>query len=81
VGIEEHLRHSVYPNPNSGIVHLPQVDNLSWELLDVTARVVSKGIRGKQIDLGALGLPEQTYTLRLMTEEIQTSIKLLYLKQ
>jgi hypothetical protein len=81
VGIEEHLRHSVYPNPNSGIVHLPQVDNLSWELLDVTARVVSKGIKGKQIDFGALGLPEQTYTLRLMTEEIKTSIKLLYLKQ
>ena len=80
VGIEEYLRHSIYPNPTTGIIHLPQIDNLNWELMDVTGRVVSKGSGEIQIDIRVLGLPEQTYTLRLITEEIQTSIKLMYLK-
>lgn len=81
VGIEEYLRQSIYPNPTTGIVNLPRIENLNWELLDVTGRVVSMGSGQIQIDLGTLGLAEQTYTLKLMTEEIQTSIKLVYLNQ
>ena len=59
------LRDAVYPNPTTGIVNLPQIENMKWELLDVTGRLVAKGSGEKQIDFRRLGLAEQVYNLSI----------------
>lgn len=81
VAIEELVTQSVYPNPATGIVNLPKIENLKWELLDVTGRVVAEGNGHSSINLSRFGLTKQTYSLRLTTGEIQTSIKLIYIMQ
>lgn len=78
VGIEEFMRQSVYPNPTTGIVNLPQVENLSWQLFDATGRMLANGSGEKQIDLNSLNLPEQVYLLRLLTDENEVSIRLIF---
>lgn len=75
------LQQSVYPNPTTGIVNLPQIDNLKWELFEVTGRLVSSGSGNITINLSQLGLAEQTYALKLTTNQIQTVVKLVYLQQ
>ncbi|MCF8461394.1 MAG: T9SS type A sorting domain-containing protein [Flavobacteriales bacterium] len=72
---------TVYPNPTTGIVNLPQIDNLKWQLFDATGRLVAKGNEEKQIDFSKLGVAEQVYSLRLLTNESQSIVKLIYLKQ
>jgi hypothetical protein len=74
------MRQSVYPNPTTGVVHLPQVENLRWQLFDATGRLVGEDIEATAIDLETLGLSEQTYSLRLIADDVQTTIKLVYLK-
>lgn len=81
VGIDELTLQSVYPNPTTGIINLPKIENLKWELLDVTGRLVVSGNGNSAINLQQFGLAEQTYSLKLITDEIQTSLKLVYLKQ
>ncbi|MCF8276387.1 MAG: N-acetylmuramoyl-L-alanine amidase [Flavobacteriales bacterium] len=80
VGIVEMMIQSVYPNPTTGIVNLPQIENLKWQLLDVIGRTVAEGSGESQIDLEAIGMAEQTYFLFITTEEISTATKLIYLK-
>ena len=78
VGIEELMQQSVYPNPTTGIVNLPQIENLTWQLFDAKGRMIAEGATEKQIDFRALRLAEQTYTLRLMSKDASTSVKLVY---
>ena len=80
VGVEERMMQSVYPNPTMGIVHLPQINGLKWELFDATGRLITEGSNQSAIDLNALGLAEQTFSLRLTTDQNQATLKLVYLK-
>lgn len=80
VGVEEFIQRSVYPNPTTGIMNLPQMDDLKWQLLDATGRMVAEGSEDKQIDLSGSGLSEGSYSLVLTTDELRTIIKLIYLK-
>ena len=81
VGIQEFMRQSVYPNPTTGIVNLPQIDNLKWQLFDATGRLVAEGNNEKQINLQALNISEQAYSLRLNNEKNQITVKLVYIRQ
>ncbi len=72
---------TVYPNPTTGIVNLPQIENLKWQLLDATGRLVTAGNGQKQIDFSRLGVTNQVYSLRLLTNESQSIVRLIYLKQ
>ena len=72
---------TVYPNPTTGIVNLPQIDNLKWQLFDTTGRLVAEGSGDRQIDLQSLEISEQTYSLLLTSGENHTPINLVYLKQ
>ncbi len=81
VGIEELMTQSVYPNPTTGIVNLPQIENLKWELYDATGRLISTGNDYQQIDLKSLGIAKQTYVLQLISEDVKTKIKLVYLNR
>lgn len=80
VGMDEYILRSVYPNPTTGIVNLPQIDNLKWQLIDAKGRMVANGIGETQIDLSNLGIAEETYSLLLTNEEARAVIKLVYLK-
>jgi N-acetyl-anhydromuramyl-L-alanine amidase AmpD len=82
VGIDPSLTDdlTVYPNPTTSIVNLPQIDNLKWQLFDATGRLIAEGAGKKYIDLRELGLAEQTYALKLLTNESQNVIKLVFLK-
>ncbi|MGB0369030.1 MAG: T9SS type A sorting domain-containing protein, partial [Flavobacteriales bacterium] len=79
VGIEELNALSVYPNPTTGLINLPQIEDLKWKLFDATGRLVANGSESRQIDLKALRLSEQTYTLKLLSADSQTVIKLVFL--
>lgn len=81
VGIEELMQQSVYPNPTTGIVNLPQVKNLSWQLFDATGRLIQEGVNQQQINLGAMNLPEQVMLLRLVSDESQTTLRISYIKE
>jgi hypothetical protein len=70
----------VYPNPTTGTINLPQVDGLKWELIDATGRLVGEGTNQIQINLQELGIAEQTYSLRLISEETLTILKLVFIK-
>jgi N-acetyl-anhydromuramyl-L-alanine amidase AmpD len=74
-------RLKIYPNPTWGIVNLPQVDDLKWELTDATGRLVAEGIKERQIDLQRFGLSEQVLILNLLSNDLHRSLRLLYLKQ
>ncbi len=80
VGMEEFMQRSVYPNPTTGIINLPQVDNLKWQLFDAAGKSVAEGTEAKRIDLLNLGLSEGSYSLLLTNDQIRTAIKLIYLK-
>jgi hypothetical protein len=82
VGIDPSLTDdlTVYPNPTTGIINLPQIDNLKWQLFDATGRLIAEGADKKYIDLRELGLAEQTHSLKLLTNGSQTVIKLVFLK-
>jgi len=84
VGVETRLiaslRDAIYPNPTTGIVNLPQIDNLKWQLFDATGRLVAEGSGGNQIDLRAFGLAEQTYNLSFLTSDKMISFPLMYIK-
>ena len=81
VGIEELTRQSVYPNPTSGIVNLPQIENLNWQLFDATGRLIDIGVNQLAIDLSKYDLAEQVLLLQLISEESQTNLRLTYLKR
>ena len=69
----------VYPNPTTGIVNLPQTEGLKWQLFDATGRLVAEGSGEGQVNLKDRGLAEQTYSLRLISEETLTILKLVFL--
>lgn len=79
VGIEEFMRQSVYPNPTTGIVNLPQIKNLKWQLFDATGRLVTEGSGERQIDLRTFGFTEQVYRLSFLTNHKAVSIPLVYI--
>ncbi len=70
---------TIYPNPTTGIVNLPQIGNLKWQLFDATGRLVAEGSGGNQIDLRAFGLMEQVYLLKLKADRDETNVKLILL--
>jgi len=72
VGIDELTSKSVYPNPTTGIVNLPQVDNLSWQLFDMQGKLLRSGKGSRFVDLHSFGLADQQYIIRVMNE--QTSV-------
>ncbi|MCB9205396.1 MAG: N-acetylmuramoyl-L-alanine amidase [Flavobacteriales bacterium] len=78
--VEELMRQSVYPNPTTGIVNLPQIENLKWQLFDARGRLVSEGNQEPQLDLSSIGLAENIYFLQLMAEEFNLTLKLVYQK-
>ena len=80
VGIEVLMQQSIYPNPTNEVVHLPQIDNLKWQLFDATGRLIAEGDELK-IDLNKFGLSDQTYLLRVKTAENQSMVKLVYINR
>jgi len=72
---------AIYPNPTTGIVNLPQIENLKWELLDVTGRLVAEGNGNSAINLSQFGLAEQTYSLKLTNDDFESVIKIVHLKR
>jgi len=83
VGVETQLiaslRDAIYPNPTTGIVNLPQIHNLKWQLFDTTGRLVAEGNREKQIDLRKFGLTEQVYNLSLIDLNKVITLPLVYI--
>lgn len=77
VGIHELMEQSVYPNPTTGIVNLPLVDNLQWQLFDATGRLVAEGSGGKRIDLREFGLVEAAYLIKLKTQTAEINMKMI----
>lgn len=71
---------SVYPNPTTGIVNLPQIDALSWELFDPTGRLIANGGTRAELNLETMRLAQQTYGLLLTVGENRRMVKLVYLK-
>jgi len=71
----------VYPNPTTGIVTLPKIENLTWQLFDATGRLVGEGNGEQQLDIRALKLAEQILSLRLQSNEHQKTIKISFLKK
>jgi N-acetyl-anhydromuramyl-L-alanine amidase AmpD len=70
VGMEELAGTSIYPNPTSGIIHLPQVDGLRWELIDASGRMIGNGSSALRV----LNLREYTsadgiYVLRMVSDK------------
>jgi hypothetical protein len=81
VGLDELTRQSVYPNPTTGIVNLPQIENLTWQLFDATGKLISEGNGEKQVDLRELMITEQILLLRLVLGETHTTLKVSYLRE
>jgi hypothetical protein len=72
VGIDELTLTTVYPNPTTGIIHLPQVVNLTWHLFDLQGKLLHSGSGTRFIDLKSLGLADEQYIIQLMND--QTSV-------
>lgn len=72
---------NIYPNPTTGIVNLPQIDNLNWELFDATGRLLKTGNIDWQIDLNAFRIQPQTLFLRMTSDKNSKTFRLSYLKQ
>lgn len=72
---------TVYPNPTTGIVNLPQIENLSWELFDAAGRLVMEGRGEKQIDLSSFKLAEQILSLRLQANDHFQAVKISYIPE
>jgi hypothetical protein len=81
VGIDELTLKTVYPNPTTGIVNLPQIENLKWQLIDATGRLVGEGFGEVTIDLRALDLSSNIYNLRLLFSDHVASMKIIYQKE
>lgn len=79
--VEELMWQSVYPNPTTGVVNLPQIDDLKWQLFDATGRLIHQGVNQQQIDLAEFNLPEQVFLIRLVTGESQTTLRISYIKE
>jgi hypothetical protein len=67
---------SVYPNPTTGIINLPQIENLKWQLFDATGRKMAEGNGQSRIDLRTLNLAESVYLLQLNAEQGRATVKL-----
>lgn len=80
IGIDELNEQSVYPNPTKGIINLPKIDDLSWQLFDATGRLISEGSGNQNLDLREFKLPENVYILNLITPEQSSTVKLIYQK-
>ena len=78
--IDEHIRLSIYPNPTTGIVNLPQIENLKWQLFDATGRLVVNGNGIKQINLQQFGLTPSIYFLQLTVDEKTTTSRITFVK-
>ena len=81
VSIEEFMEQSAYPNPTTGIINLPQIENLTWQLFDGTGRLVAEGSGEDKLDLRILELAEQIVSLRLLSNRHQKTLKISYLKE
>lgn len=71
---------NVYPNPTTGIVNLPQIENLKWQLFDATGRLVVNGNGIKQINLQQFGLTPSIYFLQLTVDEKTTTSRITFVK-
>jgi N-acetyl-anhydromuramyl-L-alanine amidase AmpD len=82
VSVEAYDNHelSVYPNPTTGVVNIPQIKNLTWQLFDASGRLVAEGNDAEQIDLRTFGLAEQFLSLRITVDDKTSNLKISYLK-
>ncbi|MCF8259081.1 MAG: N-acetylmuramoyl-L-alanine amidase [Flavobacteriales bacterium] len=70
VGIEELFEQSVYPNPTTGQIHLPNANGAMLEVLDATGRRIARiVVTSSVIDLLAMGASEGIYLLRITKVE------------
>jgi hypothetical protein len=76
VGIEELMRKSIYPNPTTGIINLPQIENLKWQLFDATGRKISEVSGSTQLNLRSFTQTEGFYLLLIQTEQFSTTLHL-----
>jgi hypothetical protein len=69
VGIDEAAsaeKMKVFPNPTTGIVHLPGAQGMMLEVLDATGRrVAMRMLTSESIDLRGMGVSDGMYVLRL----------------
>lgn len=70
VGIDEQTQSiaslQIHPNPTTGIILLPQLKDLQWELLDVSGRVLAKGTNASPLlNLRNYTTAEGLYLLRM----------------
>lgn len=69
---------NVYPNPTTGIVNLPQIDNLNWELFDAAGRLLANGSNDLRIDFKSIVAKKGVYSVRLSIDDNQISKSILF---
>ena len=78
--VDELMRQSVYPNPTTGIVNLPQIENLSWQLFDATGRLIGEGDGISTLDLNTFGASKNLYLLKLRFNDSESTIRLVHIE-
>lgn len=69
VSAPEDVSLRVFPNPTTGILHLPNAKDMMLEVLDATGRMVAMSmLTSEHIDLRGLGVSDGMYLLRLSNE-------------
>jgi len=62
----------VFPNPTTGIVHLPNAQGMMLEVLDATGRrVAMRKLISENVDLREMGVADGMYLLRMSDDRVQ----------
>lgn len=79
VGIEsnEFEPLNAFPNPTSGLIHMPNLDDLKWEVFDLKGRSIAVGI-SSQMDLGSLNIGPQVLLLRMASNNKTENQRLVF---
>ncbi|MFT4526142.1 MAG: N-acetyl-anhydromuramyl-L-alanine amidase AmpD [Bacteroidia bacterium] len=79
VGVDQNTSEElvVYPNPTSGLVHLPSLENLKWAVLDLKGRTIAAGTSDK-VDLRSLNIEPQVLLMRVTSDDRTTNQRLVF---
>jgi len=79
--LPEDVSQRVFPNPTTGIVHLPNAQGMILEVLDATGRrVAMRTLTSERIDLRGMGMSDGMYVLRI-SDGVATSAQRIILTQ
>jgi hypothetical protein len=80
VGMENgnSLEFRAHPNPTTGIIILPQAENLSWKILDLKGRWIASGSRSSEINLESFNIQPQILILKMTNKNQTVNQRLIY---